>query len=45
VSTVGRRFNAANVHSHPAKNIELKPENRRQRMQFAREHFNMPQEE
>ncbi|XP_011687429.1 PREDICTED: uncharacterized protein LOC105449744 [Wasmannia auropunctata] len=46
VNTVGRRLKTANVHSRAAaKKIELNPEHRRQRMQFARDHLNTPQEE
>jgi len=45
VRTVRRRLNAAHIHSHPAANILLKPEHRMQRMQFAREHLDTPQEE
>jgi len=46
VRTVRRRLNAAHIHSHSAaKKILLKPEHRMQRMQFAREHLDTPQEE
>jgi len=45
VRTVKRCLNAAHIHSHPAANILLKPEHRMQRMQFAREHLDTPQEE
>lgn len=44
--TIRRRLRAANVHSKPAaKKIELKPRHREQRMLFARQHLNTPQEE
>jgi len=39
------RLNTAHIHSHPAANILLKLEHRMQRMQFAREHLDTPQEE
>jgi transposase len=44
--TVRRRLRAAGIHSHsPAKKIELKPQHRMERLRFAREHLNTPQEE
>ncbi|XP_072761237.1 uncharacterized protein [Anoplolepis gracilipes] len=41
-----RRLHAANINSRPAaRKIELKPAHREQRIQFARQHLNTPQEE
>ncbi|EFN74232.1 Transposable element Tc1 transposase, partial [Camponotus floridanus] len=44
--TIRRRLRDAKVHCKPAaKKIELKPRHREQRMLFARQHLNTPQEE